>query len=333
MGRQLADMTVAARNNPNLKRNVPHTSIGGPFRPCGATPCVNAARHAEQGRPTVACTALGYRNTAHIDWDRRTGMVLLDIDDITPDDAGALRQYLRRQPEVGYCHQSISGGGLKVGVYVSPIPMTPTGGKPAWAAAAFRFQPLVQRLGGKLDPTHAAAHASILAHDPRGWAREHAGVAVHWATAPAGTKIVESHGVYYVPPSDPISHGLGLPPVDRDALAHAGSLLEIVGVYSWGEGQRTGNLYRLGCEAARRGYDWDAVANVARLVAERTGAAAKYGISECLRHVQSGFRDGPKPSPEQAERRAILHIDEPVTTTTTPRWTPPPFRVRKGDDK
>ena len=134
----------------------------------------------------------GYRNTQHIDWQARTGLVLIDIDDIappaTPDEVKFLLRY--SAPAVALAWVSARGKGLKLGVLTSPIPAA---GQhiDAWTTA-YRYLVEVLKASGltegvdyKIDSTPAAAQLAILAHDLAPIVRT-AEKVVKWSPAPAG---------------------------------------------------------------------------------------------------------------------------------------------------
>ena len=125
----LAQRTEAVRSTTDpgrLKLKLPGVSLGGVFKPLPPT-----ANHGPRCRGR--CWPAGYRNTAHIDWTARTGLVLIDIDDTL--DPRWVQFYLKHAaPAVSLAWVSARGRGVKVGVLTNPIP---TAGRnvDAWGAA------------------------------------------------------------------------------------------------------------------------------------------------------------------------------------------------------
>ena len=64
----------AAADPGPLKLRLPGATLGGIFKPLPP--------HYNHGKCRGQCATTGYRNTQHIDWDARTGVVLIDMDDI-----------------------------------------------------------------------------------------------------------------------------------------------------------------------------------------------------------------------------------------------------------
>ena len=152
-----------------LKLQLPGVCLGGPFRGLRAND--------DHGRTTrqhdrYRCT--GYRNGHHADWGARTGMVLIDIDDLERGaDPDAVKFLLRYGAEpVALAWTSARGRGLKVGVLTNPTPGTPDESRWAWEAAR-KFMVAFLRSAGlhegvdyKIDPTFSVPQLAILAHDP-----------------------------------------------------------------------------------------------------------------------------------------------------------------------
>ena len=218
----------------------------------------------------------GYRNTQHIDWQARTGLVLIDIDDIappaTPDEVKFLLRY--SAPAVALAWVSARGKGLKLGVLTSPIPAA---GQhiDAWTTA-YRYLVEVLKASGltegvdyKIDSTPAAAQLAILAHDPSPLVRR-AELAVSWSPVPAGAD---------------------RPPFQRafDPLAPASTIGGLVEQLSWTPGSRSNSMHRLGIAAAMNGIQFESARSAAQDIAVRIGLVSDYGLYPALRHFDRGF--------------------------------------------
>ena len=180
--RQRTQAVRSATDPGRLKLRLPGVSLGGVFKPLPPN-----ADHGPRCRGR--CWPAGYRNTAHIDWSARTGLVLIDLDDV--QDPRWVQFYLKHSaPAVSVCWTSARGRGLKVGVLTHPIP---TAGQnvDAWGAAYAHIVEVLKASGMaegkdyKIDSTPAASQMAILAHDPSPIVRT-AEMAVTWAPTPAG---------------------------------------------------------------------------------------------------------------------------------------------------
>ena len=144
----------AAADPGRLKLRLPGICLGGPFRHLPPT-----ANHGPRcgGR----CGPAGYRNTQHVDWRARTGVVLVDVDDLQPPATPDAIKFLLKHgaPAVALGWTSARGKGLKVGVLVSPIPDTADHTRDAWSAAygyiveVLAAAGLTEGVDYKIDPT------------------------------------------------------------------------------------------------------------------------------------------------------------------------------------
>ena len=230
------------------EKALPVTTLGGPMRWCGCG----------------QCASLGYRNTDHVDWQRRTGLVSIDIDDM--DDAPATRETFRYLPEVALCWVSARGRGLKLGVAVNPVPMDARHHHDAWAA-------VIEYLDGflygnyRFDGTKAAVHPSFLAYDPYAVVR------------------IPTRGV----PWTPGQSGLTEPVAAPRPVATAGSPAALIQTYPWHEGTRNLSVFKYGGECARRGYNRDESYAVAIAMAYFTDMIPKYSEASVARQFNKGY--------------------------------------------
>ncbi len=151
-----------------LKLKLPGTCLGGTFRglPAGDDHG-RTTRHHDRYR----CT--GYRNTHHADWGARTGLVLLDIDDLkSPATPDFIKYLLTHAAEpVVLAWTSARGRGLKVAVLTAPTPTTADETRWAWESARRFMVDLLKSAGlhegldYKIDTTFAIPQLAILAHD------------------------------------------------------------------------------------------------------------------------------------------------------------------------
>ena len=253
-----------------LKLRLPGVSLGGGFQPLAPT-----ANHGPRcgGR----CWPTGYRNTQHINWQARTGVVLVDIDDLQPPATpGAIKFMLKHSaPAIALGWTSARGAGLKVGVMVEPVPMTTEHNRDAWGAAYAYIAEVLKSAGltegtdYKIDPTPAASQLAILAHDAEPIART-AGMAVAWTPTPPGTP---------------------RPAWQQSAasLTPASTVWGLVGQLGWSPGHRSNSMHRLGVAAAMSGLVFEAARADAQTVAETTGLVRDYGEYEAVRHFDRGF--------------------------------------------
>ena len=139
----------AATDPSRLKLKLPGVSLGGVFKPLPP--------NADHGpRCGGRCWPAGYRNSQHIDWQAKAGLVLIDIDDLQPPATPDAVKFLLRHsaPAIALAWVSARGRGLKLGVLTHPIP---TAGQnvDAWSAAyavcrgrpIFRSPPLRHQIG------------------------------------------------------------------------------------------------------------------------------------------------------------------------------------------
>ena len=260
---------LAGRTEAGDKGALPIACLGGVFRPLP----LNAAH----GRCTGNCGVLGYRNTEHVDWDKRTGLVLLDIDDVADGDLDAIRGRMADWSAVTLLWQSASRHGFKVGVAVDPLPLTPAENRDAWGTAALLAAGLLTGIPHRLDSTPAAAQAAILAHDPAALVRDSVISRLPWAV-----------GDYRrARPNDR---------EEQDAadgwhsvLSGCADMLEVANALNWGAGSRSTSMHRFGFEVGQRG--WGENLDTARLVAEQSGLLADDGDA-CLNHYRRGYESG-----------------------------------------
>ena len=231
----------AATDPAQLKLKLPGVCLGGTFTPLPPT-----ADHGPRCRGR--CWPAGYRNAQHIDWQARTGLVLIDIDD-TPD-PNAVKFLLKHSaPEVAISWVSARGMGLKVGVLTNPIP---TAGQnvDAWGAAyayiveVLKASGMAEGVDFKIDSTPAASQMAILAHDPSPIVRT-AEMAVTWAPTPAGA------------PRPAWQQAL-------DPIAPASNIGELVTQLNWSPGSRSNSMHRLGIAAAMNGIQFESARSAAQ---------------------------------------------------------------------
>ena len=267
---ELRVWTDQVRTAPNdeatneAKLNLPIVVLGGPFKSCGAP------HDSMQGRQYWQCNDRGYRDMAHIDWARRTGIVSLDVDELYSA-APTARQELIRHAYVRIAWVSASGNGLKVGVQVYPTPSDTTGRDhhDAWAAAVERVSVALCDYPHKIDPTKDATRISILAHDPHAFVR------------PAKGHIIWEPGQH-----DQLPTHLAMPLFVSDAPVN--SIEDLAGRYNWGEGTRSRSLHHFALTATYGGYDRNTILGHGMYIAYATGAVAKYGAKACERHLVRG---------------------------------------------
>ena len=259
----------AATDPGRFKLKLPGVSLGGVFKPLPPT-----ANHGPrcQGR----CWPSGYRNSLHIDWEARTGLVLIDVDDLqppaTPDEVKFLLRY--SAPGVALAWTSARGRGLKLGVKTSPIPaagqhVDSWGAAYAYVAAVLKASGLIEGKDYKIDSTPAASQLAILAHDPAPLVRQ-AELAVKWSPAPAGAPR----------PAWQQAH---------DPIAPAATVEGLVEQLSWTPGGRSNSMHRLGIAAATNGIPFESARVVAQTIAATSGLVSDYGLYPALRHFDRGF--------------------------------------------
>ena len=264
--RQRTEAVRSATDPAQLKLKLPGVCLGGPFTPLPPT-----ANHGPRCRGR--CWPAGYRNTAHIDWTARTGLVLIDIDDTL--DPRWIQFYLKHAaPAVSLAWVSARGRGVKVGVLTSPIP-TANRSRDAWGAA---YAYIVEKLAAarltegvdfKIDATPAASQLAILAHDVNPLVRSPE-TSVAWA---------------------PTSPGAPRPAWRQtlDTIAPAQTVGELVAQLTWSPGSRSNSMHRLGIAAATSGLGFETSRAAAQTVAQTTGLIRDYGDYPALRHFDRGF--------------------------------------------
>ena len=268
--RQRTEAVRSADDPGRLKLKLPGVCLGGTFAPLPVT-----ANHGPRCRGR--CWPSGYRNGLHIDWTARTGLVMVDVDDLqppaTPDEVKFLLRY--SAPAVAAAWTSARGKGLKLGVLVDPIPDTAHHNRDAWAAArdyiadVLAAAGLTEGVDYRIDATPAAAQLAILAHDSAPVVRSPE-TAVKWEPTPPGTP---------------------RPAWQQSAasLTPASSIWGLVGQLSWAPGSRSNSMHRLGVAAALSGLVFETARADARAVAETTGLVRDYGEYEAVRHFDRGF--------------------------------------------
>ena len=265
----LTQRTEAVRSTTDpgrLKLKLPGVSLGGVFKPLPPT-----ANHGPRCRGR--CWPAGYRNTAHIDWTARTGLVLIDLDDV--QDPRWVQFYLKHAaPAVSLAWVSARGRGVKVGVLTSPIPLTGQN-VDAWGAAYTHIAAVLKAAGMtegvdfKIDATPAASQLAILAHDPAPLVRR-AELALAWTPAPADATRPEWRQTL-------------------DPIAPAQTVGELVAQLPWSPGNRSASMFRLGIASATSGLAFEASRTAALAVATGTRLVADYGEYTSLRHFDRGY--------------------------------------------
>ena len=285
---KLKEITEAVRlGNAKAKPKLGVTCLGGPYQ--GLPPHVYHGK-CVRWHTSLFCS-IGYRNTQHIDWNSRNGIVLIDIDNITVD-IMAIQFLLEKYADaIAVMWISARGHGLKVGVAVDPIPSDTPSTRDAWTAAytyiVHIFSSNGLRVGEhfRIDNTPAAAQVAILAHDP--------GAVVRVPNGHVGWQ----HGERSTAPR-PIRSGsragVGLPIGIRDdhlllLMTHADSPMDLVELFPWQEGYRSSSMHQFGTRCALRGFDYQQGRATAFAQAFLTDMAAEYGIEDCLSHYDRGL--------------------------------------------
>ena len=257
---------LKARTDGGHKGRLPLVCLGGPFR--GLPP------NAYHANCNGLCTACGYRNEQHIDWDKRTGIVLLDIDNVADADLDDVRRRFEDFEPTTALWLSASGHGFKVGVATTPTPATVPEGRDAWGAAVLAAVELLNGIEYKIDPTHSAVQPAFLAHDPKAIAREPV------------TRLPWTEGDFRLArPKDAIPVIPAWTPIKGEGIG------ELVNALTWETGSRSSTLFRLGVEAGSRGLDLTDCLPDAIQTAEQTGLIADYG-RQCIRHFVRGHERG-----------------------------------------
>ena len=259
---------LKARTEGGHKGRLTLVCLGGPYR--GLPP---DAYHGHCNGDGL-CMAYGYRNEQHIDWSKRTGIVLLDLDDVADADLDEVRRRFEDFEPTTALWLSASGHGFKVGVSTTPAPATVPECRDAWGAAALAAKELLTGIKYKIDPTHSAVQPAFLAHDPKAIAREPL-TRLSWADGDF-QRARPKDAAYAIPAWTPIKgQGVG----------------ELVKALTWETGSRSSTLFRLGVEAGSRGLDLADCLPDAMRAAEQTGLVADYG-RQCIRHFVRGHERG-----------------------------------------
>lgn len=256
-----------------LKLQLPGVCLGGPFR--GLRAGDDHGRTVRQHDPH-RCT--GYRNSRHADWTARTGLVLIDIDDLpdtaTPD---CIKYLLTHAAEpVVLAWTSARGRGLKVAVMTSPTPATADETRWAWEAARrfmvdlLKSAGLQEGLDYKIDPTFAIPQLAILAHDPSPLGRvPDSACAVPWT------------------PGEPAPRGLTTG--SGAVLLQSPDVNALITQLPWVAGGRSAAMYRLGIASALSGIPFETGRVSATAVAHSSGMVKDYGFYGAVRHYDRGY--------------------------------------------
>ena len=272
----LYQRTQAVRNAADpgpLKLQLPGVCLGGPFRGLRASD-----DHGRTTRQHNRHQCSGYRNGHHADWGARTGMVLIDIDDLerpaTPDCVKFLLTHAAEP--VALAWTSARGRGLKVGVLTTPTPGTPDESRWAWEAARkfmvdfLRSAGLQEGVDYKIDPTFSVPQLAILAHDPSPLGRvPDSQTAVAWTPGPPAPR--------------------GLTTGSGAALLQSPDTNALIAQLPWVAGGRSASMHRLGVACALSGVQFEAGRASAAAVAHSSGMVKDYGFYGALRNFDRGF--------------------------------------------
>ena len=289
---RLQERTEAARKasgseSNRVKIKLGTVCLGGPFTRLPVT--VDHGRCVPSHRVT-ACNGYGYRNTQHVDWTARNGLVLIDMDDA--EDAEMIRRVLvHAAPTVAIAWVSARGKGLKIGVMVSPVPMDALGEYDAWVAAYEYITPTLESAAGlrqgehyRIDPTPAAAQAAILAYDPEALVRVPSD-AVSWEPTERTGPFAGFPGVYGGSGAAVAGVHAALGPT----LAGAESIQDVQHALPWSKGNRTKSMYHFGKEVALHGFDRDDARALAVVHAGDVGLVDDYGARASIQHFDNGW--------------------------------------------
>ena len=272
----LEQRTLAVRSAADpgpLKLRLPGVCLGGPFR---GLPAGSDHGRAIRNHDRYRCT--GYRNSLHADWQARTGVVLIDIDDLdhhaNPDAVKFLMKH--GAAPITLAWTSARGRGLKAGVVTSPIPATADENRWAWEAARRFVVDLLESAGlqegadFKIDRTDSVPQMALLAHDTRPLVRvPDPASAVTWT------------------PGEPAPRGLT---TGTGAILFRSSNVDaLVAQLSWAAGGRSASLYRLGIASAMSGLRFEAARLSAEAVAGSCGLVKDYGRYNSLRNFDRGY--------------------------------------------
>ena len=265
MGGLLEGKTAAG-----AKDQLPIACLGGPFRPLPAD--------GNHGRCGGRCRQFGYRDTQHVNWDARTGLVLVDVDDLADVDIPTVRERFAGVDAVTALWLSAGRHGFKAGVAMAPLPMNPAECRDAWGAAAMFSTALLTGIEHRpFDVTAAACQAAILAHDPDALVRDEVAARLTWTVGDYKRACPDAREEHDMP------DGYAM------ALSACSDVLEVANALNWAEGSRTTSLHRFGYEVGQRG--WELNLDTARMVAERSGLLRDDGET-CLNHYRRGYQSG-----------------------------------------
>ena len=185
-----------------------------------------------------------------------------------------------------------------MGVLTSPIPSNADDGYDAWMTSYAHIVEMLRQAGMtegtdyKIDSTPAASQMAILAHDPRGMAREpDEEAAVRWepgdrtAKKPEGSLIMDDGAL-------------------RELVAVSKTAQETAALLPWTVGTRSTSMHRLGVWTATAGVDWREGRAVASERAEASGLVRDYGEWASLRQFDRGGSGGPSHSAYSGTRKA-----------------------------
>ena len=261
----------SAADPARFKLQLPGVCLGGVFK--ALSPDDDHGRAVPSHDP-AACR--GYRNGRHLDWSARTGLVLIDIDDLQPPATPDAVKFLLRHsaPAISLTWTSARGRGLKLGVKTSPIPAA---GQhiDAWSTAyayvveVLKASGMAESVDFKIDSTPAASQMEILAHDPSPFVRTAERV-VKWTPTPAGADRPAFQRAF-------------------DPLSPASTIGGLVEQLSWTPGSRSNSMHRLGIAAATSGLGFETSRAAAQAVGQTTGLIRDCGDYPALRHFDRGF--------------------------------------------
>ena len=262
---------LRGRTADGAKKRLPVVCLGGAFKRLPPD-----ADHGDKcgGR----CGVFGYRNEQHLDWGKRTGIVLLDVDEVAPVDADAIRARFEPLQPVCALWRSASGAGFKVGVAMEPIPQSPAECRDAWGTAALLAAALLTGIHHRIDPTHSPVQVAILAHDSQALVREPA------------TRLRWQEGDFRRARPKPEPCLTTTDEVDSVSIK-GGNVEEVAAGLAWEPGNRTTSLFRLGIECGKAGWTLDACLPDAIAIATACGLLAEDG-NECIGHFKRGWDRG-----------------------------------------
>ena len=231
-----------------------------------------------QSASTTRTDALATATPAMPTGTARTGLVLIDIDDLpdtaTPD---CIKYLLTHAAEpVVLAWTSARGRGLKVAVMTSPTPATADETRWAWEAARrfmvdlLKSAGLQEGLDYKIDPTFAIPQLAILAHDPSPLGRvPDSACAVPWT------------------PGEPAPRGLTTG--SGAVLLQSPDVNALITQLPWVAGGRSAAMYRLGIASALSGIPFETGRVSATAVAHSSGMVKDYGFYGAVRHYDRGY--------------------------------------------